>query len=128
MSRLAQPEKHGGAGLADVSYVMITVDGERDTALAMNEFLARYSPRIIGLTGGPGQVRRVAFEFSAAFLKEGTTGREDRAYDVAHSPQVFLMNAGGHLRAEFYNADFETMKAVVLAVQNGSREPLGNQR
>jgi hypothetical protein len=35
---------------------------------------------------------------------------------VAHSPQVFVVDSVGRLRAEFYNASNEAMQAVISAL------------
>ena len=46
MERLGQFRDGSGLNAADVAYVMISVDGERDTPAVMKEFLARYPRRI----------------------------------------------------------------------------------
>jgi len=98
---------------------MISVDGERDTPEVLKAYLARYSPRFIGLTGTRDKVKPIAAEFSAAFFK----GSGDN-YSVSHSPQVFVMDKAGRLRAEFYNASIEAMTDVALALldEAGSRD------
>ena len=50
MERLGQLRDSGGLNAADVAYVMISVDGERDTPAVMKEFLARYPEEFIGFT------------------------------------------------------------------------------
>jgi protein SCO1 len=69
MERLGQLRDSGGLNAADVGYVMISVDGERDTPAVMKEFLARYPEEFIGLTAAPNRVTPVAEQFSAAFFK-----------------------------------------------------------
>ena len=114
MERLGQLRDSGSLNSADVAYVMISVDGERDTPAVMKEFLARYPAEFIGLTAPPNQVTPVAQQFSAAFFK----GAHDAHghYDVAHSPQIFVLDAAGNLRAELFGASIESMKAVALAL------------
>jgi len=114
MERLGQFRDGSGLNPADAAYVMISVDGERDTPAVMKEFLARYPEEFIGLTAPPNQVTPVAQEFSAAFFK----GAHDAHghYDVAHSPQIFVLDAAGNLRAELFGASIESMKAVALAL------------
>ena len=114
MERLGQLREGGGLNSADVAYVMISVDGERDTPAVRKEFLARYPAEFIGLTAPPNQVTPVAQQFSAAFFK----GAHDAHghYDVAHSPQIFVLDAAGNLRAELFGASIESMKAVALAL------------
>src|SRR5262245_43590543 len=114
MERLGQFRDSAGLNPADVAYVMISVDGERDTPAVMKEFLARYPEEFIGLTAPPNQVTPVAQQFSAAFFK----GAHDAhgKYDVAHSPQIFVLDAAGNLRAELFGASIESMAAVALAL------------
>jgi protein SCO1/2 len=114
LERLGQFRDGSGLNAADVAYVMISVDGERDTPAVMKEFLARYPEEFIGLTASPNQVTPVAQQFSAAFFK----GAHDAHghYDVAHSPQIFVLDAAGNLRAELFGASIESMKAVALAL------------
>jgi protein SCO1 len=114
MERLGQLRDSGGLSSADVAYVMISVDGDRDTPAVMKQFLARYPEEFIGLTAPPNRVTQVAEQFSAAFFQ----GAHDAhgAYAVAHSPQVFVLDAAGNLRAELFGASIESMTAVALAL------------
>jgi protein SCO1/2 len=97
MERLRQLQSSGGLDAEDVAYVMISVDGERDTPQALRLFLAKYSTGFIGLTAAPRDVEPIAKSFSAAFFK-GHAGHGGH-YDVAHSPQIFVVDANGLLRA-----------------------------
>ena len=93
---------------------LVSVDGDRDTPAVMKQFLARYPEELIGLTAPPNRVMPVAEQFSAAFFK----GAHDAhgAYAVAHSPQIFVLDAAGNLRAELFGASIESMTAVALAL------------
>ena len=114
MERLGQLRDSGSLNSADVAYVMISVDGERDTPAVMKEFLARYPEEFIGLTAPPNRVTPVAEQFSAAFFK----GAHDAhgKYDVAHSPQIFVLDTAGNLRVELFGASIESMTSVALAL------------
>jgi protein SCO1/2 len=99
---------------AHVAYVMISVDGERDTPAAMKEFLAKYSRAFVGLTAPPAKVKPIAEQFSAAFFKGAHDHRGH--YDVAHSPQIFVLDTNAQLRAELYGASIEAMTGVAEAL------------
>src|SRR5262245_45404621 len=114
LERLGQLQDSRGLNSADVAYVMISVDGERDTPAVMKEFLTRYPEEFIGLTAPPNQVTPVAQQFSAAFFQGAHDAHNH--YDVAHSPQIFVLDAAGNLRAELYGASIESMTAVALAL------------
>lgn len=62
LQKLRQLEEYIGTDTAEIAYVMISVDGERDTPDVMKPYLERYSPRFIGLTGLPGVVKMIAEE------------------------------------------------------------------
>jgi protein SCO1/2 len=114
MERLGELQGSGNLNSADVAYVMISVDGERDTPAAMKAFLARYPEEFVGLTAPPNRVTPIAEQFSAAFFKGAHTAHGK--YDVAHSPQIFVLDASGQLRAELFGASIESMSAVALAL------------
>ena len=109
-------ELHDSAKLAndDVHYVMISVDGERDTPAAMSAFLAKYSKDFVGLTAAPTVVKPVADSFSVAFFQGAHT--HGGGYDVAHSPQIFVLDPTGTLRAEIYGASLESMVTLAEAL------------
>lgn len=114
MQRLKELHDSDDLDLADVAYVLISVDGERDTPEHLRSFLEKYSRDFIGLTGDPDVVRPIAKAFSAPFYK----GHEDHGggYDVTHSPQIFLLDQQGRLRAEIYNAPLESMVGAANAL------------
>jgi protein SCO1/2 len=115
MERLRELHHSGLVAADDVSYVMISVDGERDTPAAMKAFLAKYSSEFIGLTADPSRVQPIAQQFSAAFFK-GSRHPHDGGYEVAHSPQIFVLDLKGRVRAEVFGASLEAMAGVAKAL------------
>lgn len=99
---------------AKVKYVLISVDGQRDTPAAMKAFLAKYSADFVGLTASPAAVKPIAAQFAASFF----AGAHDHAghYTVAHSPQIFVVDPAGNIRAEVYGASLEAMADVARAL------------
>jgi len=99
---------------AKVKYVLISVDGDRDTPAAMKAFLAKYSADFVGLTASPTAVKPIAAQFSASFF----AGAHDHAghYTVAHSPQIFVVDPAGDIRAEVYGASLDAMADVARAL------------
>jgi|GEM_PF-2643064 len=115
MERLRELNHSGLVAADDVAYVMISVDGERDTPAAMKAFLAKYSSEFIGLTADPNRVQPIAQQFSAAFFK-GSRHQHDGGYEVAHSPQIFVLDLKGRVRAEVFGASLEAMAGVAHAL------------
>jgi protein SCO1 len=101
--------------LKDVRVIMVSVDGERDTAAALKEFLRHFSTGFVGLTGEQQQVQQIAAQFSAAFFKAETNAATGN-YAVGHSGQVFAIDKAGNLRAEFYDPDLNAMAGVLRAL------------
>ena len=115
MQRLRELQDSRALAGAKVAYVMISVDGERDTPAAMKAFIAKYSSDFIGLTAEPSRVKPIATQFSANFFKGGHIGHGD-GYNVTHSPQIFVLDPAGRVRAEVYGASNEAMAGVARAL------------
>ncbi len=107
--------KQSNAELKNVRVVMISVDAERDSAAALKEYLQHFSGEFIGLTGDPQRIHEIARQFSAAFFK-GDVNSSSGDYVVGHSGQVFAVDKGGNLRAEFYDASLDAMAGVTRAL------------
>jgi protein SCO1 len=115
MERLRQLQESKLVADDRVAYVMISVDGDRDTPAAMKAFVAKYSNEFIGLTGEPSRVAPIAEQFSAMFYK-GSRHPHDGSYNVAHSSQIFVLDPAGRVRAEVYSASLEAMAGVADAL------------
>jgi cytochrome oxidase Cu insertion factor (SCO1/SenC/PrrC family) len=108
-----------GIDVDRTAFVMISVDGERDTPPVMKEYLAQFSNDFIGLTAPPTEVKKLAGQFSAAFFKR-RTGTEDE-YTLSHSPQVFVVDPTGQLRAELYAASIDAMGSIAVTLLSEPR-------
>ncbi len=99
---------------AAVRVLMISVDGERDTPATMKAFLAPIAPRVIGLTGTPGQLGEVARAFSVSYVRRPDSSA-DGAYTVDHSSQIYLVDRAGRLSEQFFNAPDSGMREALRA-------------
>jgi len=115
MAKFRQLERSGLLDPDQVNYILISVDGERDSPAVMKEYLQQFSEAFIGLTGDPDDVRKIARAFRAPFFKGETQGAGN-AYTVAHSTQMFLLDQSGRLRAELHNPTVEAMAGITNAV------------
>jgi len=95
--------------------VFVSVDAERDTPAAIAKFLEPFQPHFVGLTGDPAVVRELAGDFSAVFFKGMPTDTKG-GYNVEHTPQVYLVDREGRLRATFYSASVESMVDATRSV------------
>lgn len=93
MRGLAQFEKDDAARGAKVAPLFITVDPARDTPAALKPFVARYHPRLLGLTGTPEQIAAAAKAYVVTYHK--VDGSAPDRYLMAHSQLAFLMGPDG---------------------------------
>lgn len=102
-----------GAKAADVVPVFVTVDPERDTVEQMAQYVANFSPRLVGLTGTPAQIAAAAKAWRVYYAKvndESSTA----GYTMDHSAIVYLMGRNGEYLAHFaYGTDAEAMAAGI---------------
>jgi protein SCO1/2 len=114
MQRMRLLDESGAFKNTELAYVMIGIDPERDTPEAMQEFLQQFSKEFIGLSGDKRTLKKITRNFSASFFKDNSN--KDGDYSVSHSPQTFVLDQQGQLRAEFYDAPVDTMTTVIRAL------------
>ena len=85
-------EKSDPALAQRVVPIFVTIDPERDTPAVLKQFVSAFHPRMIGLTGTPEEISKVAKEF-AIFYQRGK-GTAD-GYLMDHSRQAYLMSPDG---------------------------------
>jgi protein SCO1/2 len=74
--------------------IFITVDPKRDTPAVVKQYTAAFSPRLIGLTGTPEQIAKVAQEYRV-YYAEHRTGPGPNDYSMDHSSILYLMGPDG---------------------------------
>jgi len=82
-----------GKGGDDVQPLFISVDPERDTAAVLAQYVSSFHPRLIGLTGTPGQIRAVANSYKAYYAKY--TPPDGGVYLIDHTGFTYLMDRAG---------------------------------
>ncbi len=82
---------------ADIAPILITVDPSRDTPAAMAAALAKYTPRLIGLTGSEAALAevRAVFQVEASQVAETPEG----APLYAHGSFVYLFGGDGAIKS-----------------------------
>jgi protein SCO1/2 len=90
-------DKLGPAG-DRVQPLFITVDPEKDTPSALKSYVALFHPRLIGLTGTPAEIKKVAGAYKVYYAK--TTGTKPaaanrNATEIDHTGFVFLVGTNG---------------------------------
>lgn len=98
--------------LADhVSFVMVSVDGSRDTPEALRAYVKAFDPDFIGLTGSEVEVRKIGINYGVHFEKQTPEGTA-AAYLVAHTSYSYFLDAEGKWQIVF---PFKTPPVSVAA-------------
>ena len=87
-----------GAKANKVQPLFITVDPRRDTPEVVKQYAAAFSPRLIGLTGTPDEIAKVAKEYRV-YYAEHRTGPGPNDYSMDHSSVLYLMGPNGQFVA-----------------------------
>ncbi|HEB95969.1 MAG TPA: SCO family protein [Sedimenticola thiotaurini] len=87
--------------LARFQALFISVDPERDSVERLREYAAYFHPAILGVTGTPEQLQRVARQYGAAYR----IVRQDSAagYLVDHSADLYVIDKQGRLRETLHH-------------------------
>lgn len=88
-----------GDEAARVQPIFVSVDPERDTPEQLRAYTGFFDSRILGLTGSPELVRRVADHFRVRYQKVNDRG--DGNYAVDHSAGMFLLGPDGEFLVKF---------------------------
>ncbi|HWT44346.1 MAG TPA: SCO family protein [Vicinamibacterales bacterium] len=111
MSRIAAALKLVGDPAREVTTLFVSVDPQRDTPAVLREYVGSFSIPVIGLTGTPDEVARVAAQYHASYevVPTGTTN-----YLVNHTSAIFLIDREGRLRQYFrFDEKPETLASVL---------------
>jgi protein SCO1 len=84
--------KQLGDAAKELRVLFVTVDPERDTPEFLENYLANFDPRIMGLTGTADEIAAVAKSFRV-FYEKVATGEGD--YTMNHTALVYLMDRHG---------------------------------
>jgi len=86
-------------GAADVQFVFVSVDPNRDTASKLRQYIDYFGTAFLGVTGDNAQIANLAGQLGAAYQVAITPGMEN--YPVYHSAAVFLLDPRARYHAVF---------------------------
>lgn len=81
-----------GKGEAEVQPLFITVDPERDRPEQLKSYIKWFHPRMIGLTGDPAEVRKVARAYKVYY---GRSAVAPTSGEIDHAGFVFVVGKDG---------------------------------
>lgn len=108
-----------GAAGERVTPVLVTIDPERDTPAQLADYVSRFHPRMLGLTGTPQQVAQVARAYRVYYAR--ARPRDAGDYLMDHSSFTYLVGPDGRVRQLFRpEMPPEAMAAATLAQLRGA--------
>ena len=81
-----------GPAAEGVQPVFITIDPERDTKL-LTDYVAAFHRSLVGLTGPPDEIRKVANSYKAFYVK--VQNERSRDYSIDHAGVIYLIGRNG---------------------------------
>lgn len=88
----------GKADAAQVEFVFVSVDPERDTPATTARYAARFRPGFLGLTGSREQIDALMRSWKVAAYRDGVPSDTVTVYTMSHPSQVFVIDRDGRLR------------------------------
>lgn len=88
-----------GASAEQVAFVLVSIDGTRDTPAEMKKYLENIDPAFIGMTGSESDVEGIAIEYNVT--SEAQAGGSAGQYNVDHTPSVYMIDTQGRLVMEY---------------------------
>ncbi len=87
-----------GPKAARLQPVFISVDPARDTPAVVKQYVAAFTPKLVGLTGSPDEISQVAKEYRVYYAIHKTGGNPGE-YTVDHSSILYLVDPDGRFVA-----------------------------
>ena len=79
---------------AKVQPLFVSVDPARDTPQVLRAFAANFHPRLVGLSGTPDELARMARAYGASYMRQ--EGATPGAYLMDHTRNAILYDPDGH--------------------------------
>jgi protein SCO1 len=112
LGEFRQVKAHLGDAAENVNFLMISVDGARDTPEYLGRYLAGFDEEFYGMTGSEVDLRRIGVDYGLYFQ-----ANEGEYYTVDHTAAVFMVDQTGQLHAIFaYGTEPKVMVEKVQAL------------
>ena len=117
LQTIAEALEQLGPDAGRVQPLFVSVDPERDDARKIAAFTAHFDPRILGLTGTPDEIARIARAYRVSYQKVG----DGPGYAIDHSVAVYLIDPDGRTAAVLGpDTTAEAMAAAIRSVMRAS--------
>ena len=99
MAHFRQVKRDLGEQGNDVTFVLVSVDGSRDTPETLKAYVDQFDEDFVGLTGDEDYVREIGSDYFLFFNRALVDGTPSAAgYSVDHTAYSYLIDPDGRLR------------------------------
>lgn len=81
---------------SQVRGVFVSLDPARDTPAVLRDYVRYFSPDLIGLTGTPREIARVARQYNVRYARHETANGR---YSLDHTASLYVIDRNGRLNA-----------------------------
>lgn len=79
-----------------IQVLFVSLDPGRDTPEALEQYVRRFGPWFVGLTGTEAQLQELTRRYFLVFHKQAPTSRGE--YEILHSSQILIFDRQGEAR------------------------------
>jgi protein SCO1/2 len=97
LASLTEARRLLGPRAKDVQVLFVTVDPARDSADHLRDYLARFDPTFIGITGSEAQIAQLLKTYGISATKIPIAGT--REYNMNHSSYLYFIDREGRQRS-----------------------------
>ncbi len=108
---------------AQVNFLFVTVDPDRDTPAVLAQYVSLFGPNIIGLRGSADQLFSLARRYRVVFSVTKPTATTP--YLVTHSAAIYVFDAKG--QAQFLIAGLDTVTPDIPGITADLRQVIESQ-
>ncbi len=99
LAEVKQAFKVLGAQAEELQLLMISVDPERDTPEKLADYVARFDPRFLGVTGTEAEIASATVPFGVIYQKHA--GSAATGYLIDHTASLTVIDRQGYTRMIF---------------------------
>ncbi|MET0166740.1 MAG: SCO family protein [Vicinamibacterales bacterium] len=127
MTKVSAALEKLGSRAASVQPLLISVDTRRDTPAVLRDYVHKFHPAYVGLTGSKQQVEAVARQYRAPIHVHAADG--DGFYVADHGSGLYLVARDGMLAdLVFFEASPDVIAKRVASLLDHRTEPKGGSR
>lgn len=99
LAKMARVREELGDDADRMQVIMVTVDPERDTPEALADYVSRFDPSFVGLSGTTTEIDAAGAPFGLFYQKN--EGSAATGYLVDHSTRTYLIDPEGNARVAY---------------------------